>query len=189
MAIPDTAGVSLDTYNAFVVAQIDLYRQTLGLPADVVIERTDVGLLRWRDIYAPVIAERYDARLAWYNVPLPLDSFRSIPDDALVRRLPQVCVLRSKLQSAFGTTSVMKTIRVPHSNMSRRDGAKSAVDATVATWRNTTKTFREMKWTLEPTASTAGRSPSIQSRSAQKAACDSSLVRRITSRHFLGPPI
>lgn len=154
VAIPDTAGVSLDTYNAFVVAQIDLYRQTLGLPADVVIERTDVGLLRWRDIYAPVIAERYDARLAWYNVPLPLDSFRSIPDDALVRRLPQVCVLRSKLQSAFGTTSVMKTIRVPHSNMSRRDGAKSAVDATVATWRNTTKTFREMKWTLEPTAST-----------------------------------
>jgi hypothetical protein len=152
-AIPDTSGMTRVQYDAFSVASINLYRQTLGLADGVVIDRTNRYLLRWRDLYAPLIPERYDARLFWYEVPPPFDGGRALPVDAVVRRLPQICTLKSKLQSAFGNTSVMKTIRVPHSAMSKREGAKSAVDAAVATWRNVTKTFRGMVWTVEPATS------------------------------------
>lgn len=149
--IPDSAGLTAEQYDEFIEAQMRLYRQTLGLPATTRIPTDDPHLLRWRDIYAPFVPERYDARLAWYVVPKPIDANRLPPSGAVLRRLPQLATFASNFTNVFGGgAAVLQAKSVPHDSMSDRKGAKSAVDAARVIWQTAAKDFAQMVWTIEP---------------------------------------
>lgn len=149
LPVPDTFKLPQEEFDRFIEESRRLYRLTHGIPDSVPIDAIDDAFVRWRDLYSPLITERFDARLGAVVVPQPRE-LSGLQPVAVLRRLPQLAAFSSKQTSFFGTATALPTARVPHNALSNREHAKSAVDASVAIWSRHAVDMKSMTWTVEP---------------------------------------
>lgn len=142
-------GLKGETFNEWMAKLEGLYRQSLGIPQNTAEgpNRNTYSFWRWVDAYIPLLGFPDVYRLWGFIVPKIDNVPRQAP--SLVRRLPQIGTVTSKLVSNFGATSILPVKLVPSSPLSDRKMAKAAVTAAKRCWARTIQSYRLLRWTVE----------------------------------------
>ena len=151
---PTSSGLPTALFDRWMEQLSQLFLKITGIPrrsADGVAQTAErwYAFWRWVDAYVPVLGSPDDFRLSAFVVPKPVDFKRRQP--VLVRRLPQLGIVTSKLVSNFGATSILPVKLVPADPLSERTMAKAAVTTAKRCWTRTIRVYRRLRWTVELT--------------------------------------
>lgn len=149
-----TQWLTADVYGQLLVALARLFLSAMGVAhgddatsADADVAKVTGARLFWRwiDHYAPYLPPDDEALAAFVVPPSPYTT--RVP--VLVRRLPQLGVVASKVTSIFGRTALLPVAAVPADPLSARTAAKVAVTVTRRCWKNALESYRQVCWVVE----------------------------------------
>jgi len=150
LSVPDTAGLTMEDYNRFISKSKILFCHTYGIDDPSRIEDTNRAFVRFRDLYCPLIPERYDHRMGSFVVPKPTADLEKSPliATSIVRRLPQIMIFSAKQASFFARTA-LKVSDVQNDVKSMNRDAKSSVANARRCFANVAQDYDNLAWTVE----------------------------------------